>query len=328
MLNFQVVKATSTYNAIMGRTRIHAFKVMPSTYRMVLKFPTRNGIGEAKGDQKMVRSCYVTALRPDGTGVQPLKGQMTTFLHENSDVFAWTAADMPGIDPNLITHRLNIDPTRKVVKQKKRTYAPDRLEAMKQEVKKLLEAGFIEENAGATYQRLVNKIFAHLIGKTKEVYVHDMSGKFLGYMVSKRGIEANPNKIKSILDMEPPHSIKDIQKLTGRITALGKFISKFGDKFHPFFKTLKKLDFPTMNKEAEYEALIAGLGLARAMRATNLNVCGDSRLLVAQVNGEFEAKDDTMAKYLRIVKGILTQFDEWYAEHVPREENTTADALS
>ncbi|XP_074346371.1 uncharacterized protein LOC141685149 [Apium graveolens] len=89
-----------------------------------------------------------------------------------------------------------------------------------------------------------------------------------------------------------------------------------------------KLDFPTINNKAEYEALIAGLGLARVVRAKNLKVCGDSRLVVAQVNGEFEAKDDTMAKYLRAVKGILTQFDEWYATHVPREENTTADALS
>ncbi|XP_074330471.1 uncharacterized protein LOC141667730 [Apium graveolens] len=50
MLNFQVVKAASTYNAIMGRIGIHAFKAVPSTYHMVLMFPTRNGIGEARGD--------------------------------------------------------------------------------------------------------------------------------------------------------------------------------------------------------------------------------------------------------------------------------------
>ncbi|XP_074328835.1 uncharacterized protein LOC141666603 [Apium graveolens] len=62
--------------------------------------------------------------------------------------------------------------------------------------------------------------------------------------------------------------------------------------------------------------------------AKNLKICRDSRILVAQVNGEFEAKDDTMAKYLRVLKGILTQFEKWYAEHVPRWENTTADALS
>ncbi|XP_074323564.1 uncharacterized protein LOC141660477 [Apium graveolens] len=70
MLNFQVGKAASTYNSIIGITGIHAFKAMPSTYHMVLKFPTRNGIGEARGDQKIVRSYYGVALRPDGTGGQ------------------------------------------------------------------------------------------------------------------------------------------------------------------------------------------------------------------------------------------------------------------
>ncbi|XP_074327443.1 uncharacterized protein LOC141665359 [Apium graveolens] len=72
MLKFQIVKSASTYNAITGRTRIHTFKTVLLTYHMVLKFPTRNNVGEAKGDQKMVRSCHVTALRPDGTGGQVL----------------------------------------------------------------------------------------------------------------------------------------------------------------------------------------------------------------------------------------------------------------
>ncbi|XP_074374755.1 uncharacterized protein LOC141715175 [Apium graveolens] len=89
-----------------------------------------------------------------------------------------------------------------------------------------------------------------------------------------------------------------------------------------------KLDFLTMNIKAEYEALIADLGLARAVRSKNLKVCGDSRLVVAKVNREFEAKYDTLGKYLRVVKGILTQFDEWYGEYIPREENTTAYSLS
>ncbi|KAL8109577.1 hypothetical protein AgCh_025620 [Apium graveolens] len=66
-------------------------------------------------------------------------------------------------------------------------------------------------------------------------------GKFLGLMVSKRGIVANPDKIKTILDMKPPRSIKDVQKLTGRVAALGYFISKSGDKCLPFFKALKKI---------------------------------------------------------------------------------------
>ncbi|KAI5330104.1 hypothetical protein L3X38_029501 [Prunus dulcis] len=133
------------------------------------------------------------------------------------------------------------------------------------------------KNAGPTYQRLVNKIFAGYIGNIMEVYVDDMlvksrtaedhlqnlstmfgilkdyrmrlnpkkcafgvsSGKFLGFMISQRGIEANPEKIKAIIDMERPKTTKDIQSLTERVAALTRFISKATDKFVPFFKTLK-----------------------------------------------------------------------------------------
>ena len=66
------------------------------------------------------------------------------------------------------------------------------------------------------------------------------SGKFLGFMVSQRGIEANPDKILAILDMEPPKNIKEVQSLTGRIAALNRFVSKATDKCLPFFKILKK----------------------------------------------------------------------------------------
>ena len=64
--------------------------------------------------------------------------------------------------------------------------------------------------------------------------------KFLGFMVSHRGIEANPEKIKAFLDMQPPQSIKEVQSLTGRVAALNRFVSKATDKCLPFFKVLKK----------------------------------------------------------------------------------------
>ncbi|XP_074336906.1 uncharacterized protein LOC141674079 [Apium graveolens] len=75
---------------------------------------------------------------------EPLKGKLVSFLQGNNDVFAWSAADMPDIDPKLITHKLNVDPNRKTVKKKKRRFSPERKEAIKQEMEKLLEAGFIE----------------------------------------------------------------------------------------------------------------------------------------------------------------------------------------
>ncbi|KAL0400401.1 UNVERIFIED_CONTAM: Polyprotein P3 [Sesamum radiatum] len=134
------------------------------------------------------------------------------------------------------------------------------------------------KNAGATYQRLVDKIFCPQIGRNVEVYVDDMlvkskkaedhtkdleetfsvlrkyklklnpakctfgvqGGRFLGFMVTQRGIEANPLKIKAIIDMKAPTCINEVQRLTGRIAALSRFISKSAEKSLPFFKTLRK----------------------------------------------------------------------------------------
>ena len=132
------------------------------------------------------------------------------------------------------------------------------------------------KNAGATYQRLVNQMFNKQIGRNIEVYVDDMlvkskkdhlddlketfntlrqysiklnsskcafgvsSGKFLGFMVSQRGIEANTEKVRAILEMSSPKTIKEVQSLTGRVAAFNRFVSRAMDKCLPFFKTLKR----------------------------------------------------------------------------------------
>jgi len=59
-------------------------------------------------------------------------------------------------------------------------------------------------------------------------------------MVSQRGIEANPEKVKAVLEMEAPRTTKQLQRLTGRIAALNRFISRSTDKCLPFFKILRK----------------------------------------------------------------------------------------
>ena len=66
------------------------------------------------------------------------------------------------------------------------------------------------------------------------------SGKFIGFMVSHREIEVNPNKIRAILDMEPPRNIKKVQSLTGQVDALNRFVFKATNKCLPFFKVLRK----------------------------------------------------------------------------------------
>ena len=66
------------------------------------------------------------------------------------------------------------------------------------------------------------------------------AGKFLGFIVNHGRIEANPDKIKAVLDMPSPTGIKEVQRLTRRIAALSRFISRASDKCQPFFQVLKK----------------------------------------------------------------------------------------
>ena len=66
------------------------------------------------------------------------------------------------------------------------------------------------------------------------------SGKFLGYMVTHRGIEVNPNQIKAINSLQPPRNPKEVQKLTGMMAALNWFISRLAERCKPFFLLLHK----------------------------------------------------------------------------------------
>ena len=134
------------------------------------------------------------------------------------------------------------------------------------------------KNARATFQRAMRACVGSQMGRNIEAYIDDImvktqkqdtlvqdleetfrslrkvnfklnrekcvfgvpSGKLLGFLVSHRGIEANPDKIEAINKMEAPRRIKDVQRLNGCITTLGRFISRLGERALPFFKLLKK----------------------------------------------------------------------------------------
>ena len=70
---------------------------------------------------------------------------LISFLCANVDVFAWKPIDMPGVPREKIEHSLNVSPTAKPVKQKLRRFTPDKKEAIRVEIKRLLAAGFIKE---------------------------------------------------------------------------------------------------------------------------------------------------------------------------------------
>ena len=86
--------------------------------------------------------------------------------------------------------------------------------------------------------------------------------------------------------------------------------------------------FKTTNNQAEYEALLAGLRLAKEVSARHLLIYSDSQLIVNQVNSEYQAKGEKMASYLEKAKELLGQFDTVTITQIPRNENTNADALA
>ena len=134
------------------------------------------------------------------------------------------------------------------------------------------------KNAGSTYQRAVTTLLHDMIHKEVEVYVDDMivkskdreghfvalrkfferirkyrmrlnpqkctfgvtAGKMLGFMITKRGIEVDPSKIKAILEMQAPKTEKEIQSFLGKIQFISRFIAKLTSKCEPLFRLLKK----------------------------------------------------------------------------------------
>ena len=87
------------------------------------------------------------------------------------------------------------------------------------------------------------------------------------------------------------------------------------------------LGFPTTNNEAEYEALIAGLDLAKAAGAANMVMYCDSQVVTSQVNGDYECKNEWMKKYFEQVKDWVNDLQVKFVQ-IPREKNEYADRLA
>ena len=167
-----MVDCSSSYNAIIGRPTLNSWKAITSTYHLIVKFPTEYEIGQVQGNQLAAKECYLAMLAMDeqvqmmnieekrvvaepievledislnennperctrvGANLEEkTKKDLIHFLKKTIDVFAWRHEDMQGIDPNVITHHLNVCSSSKPVRQKKRVFAPERDHAIKDEV--------------------------------------------------------------------------------------------------------------------------------------------------------------------------------------------------
>ncbi|XP_075492659.1 uncharacterized protein LOC142530733 [Primulina tabacum] len=101
-------------------------------------------------------------------------------------------------------------------------------------------------------------------------------------------------------------------------------VSPLGEKV----KLALRIDSRITNNEAEYEAVLAGIRAAREVGASRIILYSDSQLITQQIKGIYEAKDDRMLKYLRLIRAQAESFMDWSIEQVPREENSEADALA
>jgi hypothetical protein len=145
------------------------------------------------------------------------------------------------------------------------------------------------KNAGATYQRTIQRCLQGQIGRNVHAYVDDVvvktkqsgtllddlketfanlrryrmklnpekctfgmpTGHLLGYIVSQRGIEANPSKIKAIDALEPPTQLKDVQKFAGCLASLSRFVSRLREKAMPLYQLMKKTDHFIWSQRAD-----------------------------------------------------------------------------
>ena len=89
-----------------------------------------------------------------------------------------------------------------------------------------------------------------------------------------------------------------------------------------------RLDFSTTNNKAEYEALMIGMAMVQRMGRKSIKVFSDLRLVVAQVKGEFEAKDERMQGYLSQVRSLQSEFESFNLLHIPRSGNAHVDSLA
>ncbi|GKV31333.1 hypothetical protein SLEP1_g40029 [Rubroshorea leprosula] len=300
-VNFLVVKMELAFNTILGRATMCELKAVVSQLHLCMKFPTPQGVGVLKENQKMVKACYQDTFkkvelaaaprdsseshrptqlgqqtmsisdiehRPEGVEqkaepVEPMETvetvplnpdvsertvkisiklteeervELLKFLRVNQDVFAWTTDEMPGIPAELTVHKLSTDPTKRPVVQKRRLFGPKKQAAIDEEIKKLLPRMCIDfTNLNEACPK-----DPHPLPNVEKLVERAAGHERMSFLDANSGIEVNPEKVQAVQQMEPPRTVKDVQRLTGRVAALHKFIARSAERCLPFFNALRE----------------------------------------------------------------------------------------
>nr|GEY17489.1 reverse transcriptase domain-containing protein [Tanacetum cinerariifolium] len=314
-MNFMVVRSLSPYSGIIGRPRIREIQAVPSTVHGMLKFPVDGGIVTIRSTIMIPAECTTVTTASKEIlkeaevhhenikvvlhlnfsdqevtigGTLSMKGRMElcSLLKENLDIFAWQPSDMTGVSRSVAEHRLNIREGYLPVRQKKGAMPQLMAQPDKEKMTFRTDHGvyfytkmlFGLKNAGATYQRLVDKALNSQVGRNIEVYIDDLvikshtktdmlrdidetfrtlwkinmklnpkkytfetvEGMFLGLMIRPEGIKPCQDKTEAVLQLPSSRTIKEVQSLNGKLASLNRLLSKSVEKSLPLFKTLKK----------------------------------------------------------------------------------------
>ncbi|GJV25024.1 reverse transcriptase domain-containing protein [Tanacetum coccineum] len=266
-LNFIIVRSDSSHNMLLGRTAMQRMGIVVSTIHGAIKFHTEKGIGTVfltnEADEGAKRDKKIPATNKERifSCVNDEENIiLQNLLKSNANVFAWTQADMTGIlrtitvkgKPFNTEHKLNEYSHIKPIKQNKRGLGPDRNMVACKETEELTKAGILRKVKHQT--RVANPVMVKKsdgewrmcvdftdINKLnpKKCSFEVEEGPFLGHLITKHGIKANPSKVKAVTNLDQPRTLKDIQSLNGKLAALSQFLSKGAERSLAFFKVLK-----------------------------------------------------------------------------------------
>nr|GEX36808.1 reverse transcriptase domain-containing protein [Tanacetum cinerariifolium] len=272
-MNFMIVRSPSPYNRIIGRLEIREIQAVPSTAHEMLRFPVKGEIVTIRSTISTPTECNTIVATPKD------HAKKVEICHENFKV---------AIHPDFLDQEITIGGTVSIkARTKLCTPLKRNLDIFAWQATRLGNDGFPHQsrgipfglkNAGATYQRMVDKAFDKQIGQNLEIYMDDLvikshteiellrdieeifrtlrkinmnlnpkkcmfgvaEGMFLGYMINPEGIKPCPDKTEAVLQLPSPRTIKEVHSLNGKLASLNRFISKSAEKSLPLFKTLKK----------------------------------------------------------------------------------------
>ncbi|XP_073024349.1 uncharacterized protein [Primulina eburnea] len=208
MNTFIIVDAPSSF-IILGRPTMSELKAVASTYHQKIKFPIGNQVGEVQGDQPSSRKCYVEAVRADQKKAN--REENRGRHNEEMERVVEKGEELIEISPLLAEHNLNILPGSQPIKQNKRHFGPEK--------DKVID---VQGYHQFPWPRAIKKRLASLPREAHFVMHYGVklnpakciigvkSGEFLGYVMTDRGIEVNPEKVNSVLIREEDSNQKPV----------------------------------------------------------------------------------------------------------------------